>query len=57
MPLQVRNIGLDEVLHADELFVVNSIIGLWSIAELEQRRLNGFPIARQIRNKLYEQDA
>lgn len=56
MPLQVRNIGLDEVLHADELFVVNSIIGLWSISELEQRRLSGFPIARQIRKYLFEQD-
>ena len=56
MPLQVRNIGLDEVLRADELFVVNSIIGLWSICELEQRRLSGFPIARQIRNNLFEQE-
>ena len=54
MPLQVRNIGLDEVLHADELFVVNSVIGLWSINELEQRHLSGFPIARQIRKMLYE---
>jgi 4-amino-4-deoxychorismate lyase len=57
MPLQVRNIGLDEVLRANELFVVNSIIGLWSIRELEQRRLSGFPIASQIRKKLFEQDA
>lgn len=55
MPLQVRHIGLDEVLHADELFLVNSVIGLWSINELEQRRLSGFPIARQIRSKLFEQ--
>ncbi|MBI5625630.1 MAG: aminodeoxychorismate lyase [Nitrosomonadales bacterium] len=57
MPLQVRNIGLDEVLHADELFVVNSVIGLWSINELEQRRMSGFPIARQIRKYLFEQGA
>jgi 4-amino-4-deoxychorismate lyase len=56
MPLQVRNIGLDEVLRADEMFVVNSIIGLWSISELEQRRLGGFPIARQIRRSLFEQE-
>ena len=56
MPLQVRNIGLDEVLHADELFVVNSIIGLWSISELEQRRFGGFPIASQIRKNLFEQE-
>lgn len=56
MPMQVRNIGLDEVLRADELFVVNSIFGLWSINELEQRRLSGFPIASQIRKNLFEQD-
>lgn len=57
MPLQVRHIGLDEVLRADELFVVNSIIGLWPISELEQHRWSGFSIASQIRKKLYEQDA
>ena len=57
MPLQVRNVGLDEVLRADELFVVNSVIGLWSISELEKRRLGGFPIAGQIRKSLFEQDA
>jgi 4-amino-4-deoxychorismate lyase len=49
MPLQIRNIGMDEVMQADELFVVNSIIGLWPIRELEQRRWMNFPIAMQIR--------
>ncbi|MDO8263740.1 MAG: aminodeoxychorismate lyase [Gallionella sp.] len=57
MPLQVRNVGLDEVLRADELFVVNSIIGLWPISELEQHRLSGFSIARQIRKQLFQKDA
>lgn len=57
MPLQVRNLGLDEVLRADELFVVNSIIGLWSIGELEQRRFGGFPVAGQIRENLFERDS
>jgi 4-amino-4-deoxychorismate lyase len=52
MPLQVRDVGLDEVLHADELFVVNSIIGLWPVRELEQRRWNDFPVAMQIRQSL-----
>ena len=57
MPLQVRNIGLDEVLRADELFVVNSVSGLWSIRQLEHRSLSGFPIADQIRNSLFAQEA
>jgi 4-amino-4-deoxychorismate lyase len=49
MPLEIRNIGLDEVMQADELFVVNSIIGLWPIRELEQRHWMKFPVAMQIR--------
>jgi 4-amino-4-deoxychorismate lyase len=57
MPLQIRDVGLDEVLHADELFVVNSIIGLWQIRELEQRSWRDFPVSAQIRHRLYEQDA
>ncbi len=56
MALEVRDVGLDEVLHADELFVVNSIIGMWPIRELEQRYWSDFPIATQIRHDLNEQD-
>jgi 4-amino-4-deoxychorismate lyase len=52
MPLQVRDVGLDEVLHADELFVVNSIIGIWPIRELGQRCWSDFPIAAKIRHDL-----
>jgi 4-amino-4-deoxychorismate lyase len=57
MPLQIRDVGLDEVLHADELFVVNSIIGLWPVRELEQRRWIGFPVAMQIRQAWAEEPA
>lgn len=49
MPVEIRNIGTDEVMQADELFVVNSIIGLWPIRELEQRHWMKFPVAMQIR--------
>jgi len=49
MPLQVRDIGQEELLLADELFVVNSIIGIWPIRELDQRRWMDFPVAKQIR--------
>lgn len=57
MPLQVRDVGLDEMLHADELFMVNSIIGLWPVRELEQHRWSNFSIAAQIRHSLDQQDA
>jgi 4-amino-4-deoxychorismate lyase len=49
IPVEIRNVSLDEVLQADELFVVNSIIGLWPIRDLEQRHWIKFPVAMQIR--------
>lgn len=55
MPLHIRHVGLEEVLHADELFVVNSIIGLWPIRQLEQRRWTSFPVAMQIRQTWAEE--
>ncbi|HEU0220506.1 MAG TPA: aminodeoxychorismate lyase [Gallionella sp.] len=55
--LQVSDIGLEEALHADELFIVNSVIGLWPIRELEQRHWSHFPVAMQIRHGLDQQDA
>ena len=57
MPLQVRDVSLDEVLHADELFVVNSIMVLWPLRELEQNRWAGFPVAMQVRRSLEGTDA
>jgi len=55
--LQVRDVGLEEALHADELFIVNSVIGLWPIRELGQRQWSHFPVAVQIRLGLERQDA
>ncbi|MGC2049736.1 MAG: aminodeoxychorismate lyase [Gallionella sp.] len=52
MPLQVRYVSLDEVLQADELFLVNSIIVLWPLRELEKNHWNSFPIAKKIRRGL-----
>lgn len=54
--LQVRDVGLEEALHADELFIVNSVIGLWPICKLEQRHWSHFPVAVQIRNGLDQQE-
>jgi len=33
IPVRVANISIDELLAADELFLVNSVIGVWQIAE------------------------
>lgn len=52
MPLQVRDVGEDELWSADELFVVNSVFGLWSICGLGQRSWSDFTVAMQIRQAL-----
>ncbi|MGB8409946.1 MAG: aminodeoxychorismate lyase [Gallionella sp.] len=57
VPLQVCDVGLDKVMNADELFVVNSIIGIWTIRELDQRCWMDFPVTSRIRDQLYGQDA
>lgn len=49
---QIRDVQLNELFGADELFLVNSIIGLWPIRQLEQSRWASFPIAMQIRRHL-----
>jgi len=48
MAPQVRDVGLEEALHADELFFVNSIIGLWPVRALGQRQWKHFPVAEKI---------
>ena len=52
MSLQVREVSLGEILNADELFLVNSIIVLWPLRELEKNRWTDFPIAMKIRRSL-----
>lgn len=54
--LQVRDIWLEEALQADELFIVNSVIGLWPICALEQRHWSQFPLAEKIRIALEKED-
>lgn len=46
--LEVRDVSQDEVLQADELFLVNSVIGLWPVRELQRRQWNAFPLATVI---------
>ncbi len=55
--LQVRDVKLEEAQHADELFIVNSVIGLWPIRELEKKHWSHFPVTAQIRHGLDRQDS
>jgi 4-amino-4-deoxychorismate lyase len=54
--LQVRDIGLEEALQADELFLVNSVIGLWPIRALGQRCWGHLPVAEIIRAALEQEE-
>lgn len=57
VPLQVRDVMLDEVLQADELFLVNSVINLWPVCELHGRRWDAFPLAAKIAQYLESGEA
>lgn len=57
LTLQVRDVTLEEALQADELFIVNSVIGLWPVRELEQRHWKHFPVTAKIRHGLDQQEA
>ena len=52
VPCQVRQFALAELLGADEIFLVNSIIGLWPVRELQSRSWSQFPIAMQVQKWL-----
>lgn len=52
VPLHVREVRLDEVMEADELFVVNSVIKMWPIRDFNRRSWSGFPVSAKIRLSL-----
>jgi 4-amino-4-deoxychorismate lyase len=43
-----REIALEELLHADELFATNALFGIWPITEIEGRRFSPGPITRRL---------
>ena len=53
MPCQTGQFGLDELLAADEVFLVNSIIGLWPVRELQSRTWRHYPVAMRVREGLF----
>ncbi len=52
IPMQIRKIKIEELMDADELFLVNSIMVLWPIRTLEGRCWSNFPVATTIRHYL-----
>ncbi len=49
MPIEVRDVKLDELLAADELFLTNSVFGLLSASRLAERRWTDFSHAEKMR--------
>lgn len=47
IPVQIRDVTLAQVLAADELLLVNSVIGAWPVRALLDRRWNEFSFTRQ----------
>jgi 4-amino-4-deoxychorismate lyase len=54
VPLEIRALSWDEVINADELFIVNSLISVWPIRELEQRHWASFVMAHRLQQELSE---
>ena len=52
VPCRIGHYKLADVLGADELFLVNSVIGLWPVRELQNRTWNQHPISLQVQNWL-----
>jgi 4-amino-4-deoxychorismate lyase len=52
VPCWVRQFGLAELLVADEVFLVNSVIGLWPVRELSGSNWSHHPISIQVQEWL-----
>ncbi len=46
---RLKPIGMNELLRADEVFLVNSVIGVWQIAECECKTWTTGSLTAQIR--------
>ncbi len=53
----VRDAGFDELELADEVFLTNSVIGVWPVAALGERRWPPGPLARRFQSLIGEDDA
>lgn len=52
VPCRAAQFGLDELLAADEVFLVNSVIGLWPVRELQGRAWRAHPLTLQVQEWL-----
>jgi 4-amino-4-deoxychorismate lyase len=57
LPCDVRDIAITEVAEADEVFLTNSLIGIWPVARVEDRVWIPGPVTRQLQALLDADDA
>ena len=53
MPVVIKQLALDELLSADEIFLCNSVIGIWSVQRIDKHRFNSGPGTKKVRNALF----
>ena len=54
IPARITTLHINDLYSADELFLCNSILGIWSIRELDNHKYTDFSCAQTIRNDLLE---
>jgi 4-amino-4-deoxychorismate lyase len=52
IPMQETQMSSPDIMAADELFVTNSIIGIWPVKQLEQQQYKVGPLTRQLNSLL-----
>jgi 4-amino-4-deoxychorismate lyase len=52
VPVQVRDISIEQLLSADEVFVCNSLYGIWPVRQLEQRVWSVGPLTRKLQRSI-----
>ena len=53
---KIEQFSLTELLAADEIFLVNSLIGLWPVRELQAKTWHQFPVSQKIQEWLNHAD-
>lgn len=53
----VREVPWEELVAAEEVFLTNSLIGLWPVVAFEARRWSVGPVARRVRDAIEAEDA
>ncbi|MDD5059271.1 MAG: aminodeoxychorismate lyase [Sideroxydans sp.] len=56
LPCIIKKISMDELLNADEIFMVNSVFGLWPVRELASYQRNSHSVAWKVQEWLNDEN-